>query len=428
MYSGYITTLKDVRPHSNADRLQLATVFGNQIIVSLDAKEGDLGAYFPTDGKLGLEYAQANNLLRKKDELGNDIGGYLDPDKRHIRSLKLRGEFSDGLFMPLSSLADFTDISKLKIGDIVKEYNGVTICEKYVPLQRTPRANGKQGISKKKANLFTQFKEHIDTKQLAYSLGEFKEGDLCYITGKLHGTSGRTTYTIKEEIKPQNWLQKLLKLKPKKERVYAHATGTRRVVLGFNDTEEKGYYGDNEFRKKYHDLLAPKLHKGETVYYEIVGYVSKDQPIMPTCDNKKVNDKTFVKMFGPTTTFSYGCANGENDIYVYRMTMTNEDGYVVEYPQELIQLRCEQMGVKMVPQLEVFQYTDQDDLLARVDRHIAGPDWIDPTHTREGVIVRIAKGDTFKALKAKNIYFKVIEGIIKEEALEPDMEEVEGEQ
>lgn len=30
-YSGYITKLQDVRPHPNADRLQLATVFGNQV-------------------------------------------------------------------------------------------------------------------------------------------------------------------------------------------------------------------------------------------------------------------------------------------------------------------------------------------------------------------------------------------------------------
>ena len=425
-YSGYIAKLQDLRPHPNADRLQLGTVFGNQVIVSLDYKEGDTGVYFPTDGKLGVEYAEYNNLLRKKDELGNEIGGYLDPDKRHIRSIKLRREFSDGLFMPLSSLADFTDISKLKIGDIVKEYNGITICEKYVPIQKTPRANSGQGTSKKKAKTFVQFKEHIDTKQLAYSLSEFKPGDLCYITGKLHGTSGRTTYTIKEEIKPQNWIQKLLRLKPKKERVYAHATGTRRVVLGFNDTEEKGYYDDNEFRKKYHDLLAPKLNKGETIYYEIVGYVSEDKPIMPICDNKKINDKTFMKMFGPTTTFSYGCANGENDIYAYRMTMTNEDGYVIEYPQGLLKLRCEQMGIKMVPQLDVFVYTTEEDLLARVDKYISGPDWIDPTHIREGVVVRIADSETFKAYKAKDIWFKVIEGIIKTDAVAPDIEEMEG--
>lgn len=423
-YSGYVTTLENVRPHSNADRMQLATVFGNQIIVGMESKDGDLGAYYPTDGKLGVEYAEKNNLVRKKDEFGNEIGGYLDPDKRHIRSIKLRGEFSDGLFMPLESLSDFTDIKKLNKGDIIKEFNGVVICEKYVPIRRG-NANTSQRTSKKKKSQFIQFLEHADTKQLAYNLDEFKEGDLCYITGKLHGTSARTTYTIEEKEAPLKWYEKMFKKEPKKSRVYAAATGTRRVVLDF-DKEATGFYGTDEFRKKYHDLLAPKLHKGETIYYEIVGYVAPNSPIMPTCNNKKINDKSFVKTFGDTTTFSYGCQNGENDIYIYRMTITNEDGYVVEYPHELVKLRCQQMNVKVVPELDKFIYTTQEDLLERVAEFESGPDFIDPTHIREGIVVRIERGSSFQAYKFKNIYFKILEGIIKEEAIEPDMEESEG--
>ena len=81
----------------------------------------------------------------------------------------------------------------------------------------------------------------------------------------------------------------------------------------------------------------------------------------------------------------------------------------------------------MVPQLDKFFFTTESDLLRRVAKYEAGPDFIDPTHTREGIVVRIERGDTFKALKSKNIYFKVIEGITKSEALEPDMEEAEAE-
>ena len=42
-YCGYVTRLKNVRKHSNADRLQLADCFGNTVIVSLDYFEGQLG-------------------------------------------------------------------------------------------------------------------------------------------------------------------------------------------------------------------------------------------------------------------------------------------------------------------------------------------------------------------------------------------------
>ena len=35
MYCAYITTIKELRKHSNADRLQCATIFGNNVIVDL---------------------------------------------------------------------------------------------------------------------------------------------------------------------------------------------------------------------------------------------------------------------------------------------------------------------------------------------------------------------------------------------------------
>ena len=45
MYCGYITTLKNVRPHSNAERMKLADCFGNTICVGIDAAEGEIGVY-----------------------------------------------------------------------------------------------------------------------------------------------------------------------------------------------------------------------------------------------------------------------------------------------------------------------------------------------------------------------------------------------
>ena len=80
-YYAIVTKLKDVRQHPNADRLQLATVFGNTICVDMSYKEDQLGVYFPTGGQLSIKFAETNNLLRKKDAEGNNIGGYMDPDR-----------------------------------------------------------------------------------------------------------------------------------------------------------------------------------------------------------------------------------------------------------------------------------------------------------------------------------------------------------
>lgn len=97
MYCAYITTIKGLRKHTNADRLQCVEVFGQNVIVDLNYYEGQKVVFFPSDGQLSLEYATDNNLVRVKDENGNNIGGYMDPEKRNVTAIRLRGEKSEGL-------------------------------------------------------------------------------------------------------------------------------------------------------------------------------------------------------------------------------------------------------------------------------------------------------------------------------------------
>ena len=63
MYCAYITTIKELRKHNNADRLQCATIFGNNVIVDLSYKEGQRVIYFPVDGQLGEDFAKENTFL-----------------------------------------------------------------------------------------------------------------------------------------------------------------------------------------------------------------------------------------------------------------------------------------------------------------------------------------------------------------------------
>jgi hypothetical protein len=127
-YTAFITRIKNLRQHPNADRLQMGECFGNTVIVSMDYTDNQLGIYFPSDGQVSTAFAEANNLLRKKDDAGNNIGGYMDESKRNVTAIKLRGEKSDGLFLPLSSLESFGDITTLKEGDRIDNFNGHEIC------------------------------------------------------------------------------------------------------------------------------------------------------------------------------------------------------------------------------------------------------------------------------------------------------------
>ena len=458
-YCGYVTTLKNVRKHPNADRLLLGDCFGNTVCVSLDYVEGEIGVYFPTDGQLSVEFAEQNNLLRKKDENGKNIGGYMDPDKRNVTSIRLRGEKSDGLFLPLSCLTyTGVNMNTLNPGDTITVVNGHHICQKYIPRghQKT-EGNKREGnrTRKRKVPIAPLFVEHADTEQLAYNMDAFKVGDQIEITLKMHGTSQRTAYLPKFQGYKRTLLDRILRRAGTPIYDWDYVTGTRRTVLG--DFEDGGFYSSNSFREHSAKFFEGKLHKGESVYYEVVGFTDGGRPIMGDADNKKLNDKEFIKQYGDITRFSYGCdpeglktVCGEddhghfemnkkvpiNDFYVYRMTMTNEDGDVVEYTPDFMRYRCEQMGCKCVPVFSKFIISEitmaahNFEDIGEYVRYIAecyydGPDPVGKTHIREGVVVRIVNRPKFTAYKHKNFNFKVLEGIVKASAEAPDMEEAE---
>lgn len=457
MYCAYVTRIRNLRKHTNADRLLCGECFGNMVIVDLGTDPDQLGVYFPTDGKLGLEFAQKNDLLRRKDENGAPAGGYLDPEKRNIKALKLRGEKSDGLFLPLSCLASFTDIKKLQEGDTISVLNGITICEKYIPAVKRASGSGGGGnhVRKRSDPISPLFQEHADTEQLAYNLSAFHAGDLVEVTLKMHGTSQRTGYLpVLQGYKYRNRMEKrlyesrktpnVIRSKIKRAPIYdwGYVTGTRRVVLGTFD--EGGYYGNNAFREKHAKVFEGKLYKGETVYYEVVGFTDDGTPIMNPGNNSKLNDKEFTKQYGKTTTFSYGCApdgkeHPKSNLFVYRMTMTNEDGDVVEYPPDFMRYRCEQMGVKyvplmyrgLIPEEEIFTGTSceltnaGEWIKTKAEQYYDGPDPVGHTHVREGVVCRIVNRPKFAAYKHKNFAFKALEGLIKDTAAAPDMEEAQ---
>jgi hypothetical protein len=103
--------------------------------------------------------------------------------------------------------------------------------------------------------------------------------------------------------------------------------------------------------------------------------------------------------------------------------MTNEDGDVVEYPTELVKLRCEQMGVKFVPIFDKFIFTTIEDLEERVEKFVDGEDPIGKTHIKEGIVIRVDNKEKFTAFKHKNTDFKILEGIIKTQDNVLDIEE-----
>ena len=473
MHCGYITQLKNVRKHPNADKLMLADCFGNTVCVPGDTSyENQVVVYFPSDLQLSAEYCAQHDLVRRKDENGNPAGVYLEPGKRNIRAIKLRGEKSDGITMPLDSLAyTGVDLSTLTVGTPITVVNGHEICCKYIPRSNVKtRVREGNRTRKHKDPIAPQFKEHADTEQLAYNLAAFKPGDEIEITLKIHGTSQRTAnLPVLVGYKRTLW-DKITRKPVTPIYEWGGVSGTRRVVL---DNYEGGFYGSNAFREEHSKFFDGKLWKGETVYYEVAGFTHTGAPIMSICDNKKLNDKEFIKQYGKETVFSYGCApigldinpeyfegyieqgivkeHPQSRVFVYRMTMTNEDGEVVEYTPDFMRYRCEQMGAECVPVfyrgfIEAIEREDgtinyrligknaldicDGESAGSVVQTMAemfydGPDPIGKTHVREGVVVRIINRPKFTAYKHKNNSIKEHEGNAKADAQAPDMEEAQ---
>ena len=436
-YNAIVTRLTNVRPHSNADKVQLATCHGNQVVIGLDSLEGHLGVYFPSDGQLSDEFCKANNLYRdaelnaRKDEKG----GMFDANRR-VRAQKFRGEISDGFWVPLHYFG-FIMVSGLDVeGFEFDEWKGVPICNKYVNPNTAKIARENQGKKTRVSRSSVMFKEHFDTGHFGKNIHEFEKGQHIVITEKLHGTSGRIGHV--QMTRELGWLEKLaskfgLAINDKE---WAYLNGTRRVVLG--ESKSANQFHDPTIRDKAMNLFKGNLRKGETVYFEIVGYESTGAAIMPSVDTTKMGDKEFTKQYGKSMAYSYGCDSTQSEVYVYRMTFANEDGQSIDYAWNDVVKRCNELGVKTVPHVATITLTELEAITGKFDdRDLreyfsntietfgTGPSILDTRHIKEGVCVRIEGGLVNKTFKFKSFEFKVLEGIVKDSGV-IDTEEAEG--
>lgn len=421
-YQALITRLHNVQKAPNSDRLYIADVFGEGVIVGEDSREGDFVLYLPTDGQIDRWFGDQYNLFRKNRD-GTVQGGYLE-DNGHVRAIKLRGNQSSGIIINVDKIYAFFGDQGWNEGDKVNTINDKEFCRKYIPVQKsssgsTPKTSYKG--RKAEGIIYPEFAMHTDTQQLAYNLGEFKPGDCVSMSLKMHGTSSRHMKTMAEL--PRGFFRKLFHMKPKIKPVYV--CGTRRCVVTENS---QGYYGNDAFRMEHHKKLEPFIEENMEIFGEIVGWYGSNETdtIMPIADNKKMNDKAFLKEFGPKTVFSYGCEPGKSEFYVYRITVNNGE---YEYTPEEICAWCDKNGVKHVPYIDTFVFTTVEDLMSRINKYFEDlHDPIGKTHIKEGVVVRILNRPTgWVAFKSKTYEFKVLEGIIKENAIEADMEEAQGE-
>ena len=174
-----------------------------------------------------------------------------------------------------------------------------------------------------------------------------KPGNFVIITEKLHGTSCRCGLSmVNHEEGFLSRLKRLFKLN-KQRSEYEFVVGSRRVVKSVGGEAREGvnhYYDEDLWTKASNEHFKGKLNKGETVYFEIVGFTPTGAPIMGNHSNSKLQDfmdkeeyKEFIERYGEETVFSYGCSRHASDVTEYTLPEykleINDKGGPIGYKQ-----------------------------------------------------------------------------------------------
>jgi RNA ligase (TIGR02306 family) len=173
-----IQRVKQITAIADSDFLELAHVMGWQCVVKKgELKAGDLGVYFEVDSFLPLderyEFLRASSYRENAD---NGIGF-------RIRTVKMRGQLSQGLFLPL---AKFPELEGCTEGEDVTEK--LNVKKWYIP--ETAAAGGLI-IGERPYGIPAS--DEIRIQSATELLDELK-GKPYYITTKMDGTSGIVYY------------------------------------------------------------------------------------------------------------------------------------------------------------------------------------------------------------------------------------------
>jgi len=350
-----------------------SSIFGNSVILGRDAKVGDIGVYFPAETKLSPDFLKYNNLY-DKPELNHDTTkkGYIS-EKGRIRAIKLQGNPSNGLFMPLVSvMITLAYVGKLsfdittdsfKVGDTFDEINDVPICEKYIVIPqyvKGERNKNMRKVARVSRLLDDQFRFHIkETKHLGKFIHLLSPKRLVSYTYKIHGTSAVFSKVLVK--KKLSWYQRFLQKLGADIVTYEYDNlyASRKVIKNeFSLTEKvQNHFYKTDVWKDANEIIKEYLTNGLTLYCEIAGFTKTGEII-----------QSFKKV-----PFDYGCKDNEFRIYIYRITYTNLNGDVYEFSAKQVQNWCKERGlvdgkITVVPELyygtieQYYPYFDGSDI------------------------------------------------------------------
>jgi len=351
-----VVRIAEILPHTNADKLEIVRTLGYQTIVKKgEFKVGDLAIFVQPDSVVPE--------IQQFSWLWGDAIGPIPVRRRRIKAKKLRGEWSEGLLLPITDFGLYESDSEYpstrsdrmitKEGEDVSERLGITHyappepedlggeCERGPQYHRFPKSlkgwfyyllrfigidlNGKTGGQNEKAP--DNARPIYDVDALKNYKNAFELEERVLITEKIHGSNARYTF---EGGKMFAGSRKLWKKSTSK--------CIWRKVL------------------EQHPLIQQwcREHEGYTLYGEVC----------PTQDG-----------------YNYGCKPGEVRFFIF--DILTPDGRWAEY-SEWPDLLPEELDQYTVPVLYSGAYDERAvNLVVDGHSHVLGAN-----HIREGVVIR----------------------------------------
>lgn len=213
-----VIRIQEVRVHPNADKLEIVPIEGYQAVVGKGQyKVGDLAYYIPPDSVVP-DRPEFQFLWK------GPLEGPVPLKRRRITAKRLRGEWSEGLLMPLEQHqtcwstprgipVDDGKVYQVKEGDDLASMLGIT---HYDPPEDDNPASGSQTEGTRKAKIPTTFRGWVnflkmyirgerreggpaglpvyDVEALKKHMHVFIDGENVVVTEKIHGSNARYTY------------------------------------------------------------------------------------------------------------------------------------------------------------------------------------------------------------------------------------------